>query len=545
MSSAAKALLRVGAVCCVLALSLGVAATPVFAAEVVILSVDGAGVGYNDPAPVAPIGGNPGTTLGAQRLIAAQFAATLWGATLESDATIFVAARHSSTLACTATGATLASAGTTFVFANFAPDIEPDTWYHSALADSIAGEDLNPNNFDIGVNANIRIDTGACLGGRRFYYGLDGNEGANIDFAAVFTHELAHGLGHSGFVNVATGANFAGRTDIYAVHTLDDTSGLHWNEMATDAERAASALNCRRLSWDGASATAAAADWLAPGTPLLSVTSPASVAGGYPVGSAQFGPPVSAPGVSGTLVQALDAANPEGPTTTDGCTALTNAAAVAGNLALVDRGTCGFAVKAKNAQNAGAIGVVVANNVPGCPPPGLGGVDPTIVIPTVSITLPDANTLKAALPVSATIGVDPTRLAGANVAGNPLLFAVNPVAPGSSVSHWDTLHSPNTLMEPAVNADLMPTVTLDLSPGQMEDVGWTLETTTFLDGCDTGIGVIPYLAGQIEVCRLNAANHDEFVACVTQVGNDLKQDGMISGAQKGQLAACAGGSTLP
>ena len=47
--------------------------------------------------------------------------------------------------------------------------------------------------------------------------------------------------------------------------------------------------------------------------------------------------------------------------------ALTNAAAIAGKIALVDRGICGFTIKVKNAQNAGAIGVVVANNVGGRP----------------------------------------------------------------------------------------------------------------------------------------------------------------------------------
>ncbi len=49
----------------------------------------------------------------------------------------------------------------------------------------------------------------------------------------------------------------------------------------------------------------------------------------------------------------------------DGCTAITNAAAVAGRIALIDRGTCTFVVKAKNAQDAGAVAVVIANNQSG------------------------------------------------------------------------------------------------------------------------------------------------------------------------------------
>jgi hypothetical protein len=537
---------RLCAVSMVLAAALVLAAAPVLGvAEVVVLSVDPAGVGYNDPTPVAPVGGNPGTTLGAQRLIAAQFAATLWGATLTSNEPVFVAARFLPQT-CTATSAVLASASTTFVFANFAPGIFPETWYHSGLADSIAGVDLNPGFFDISTTANINLNGNpACLGGRGWYYGLDGNEGINIDFVAVLTHEFAHGLGHSGFTTLGSGAPFGGRTDVYARNTLDDVTGLHWNDM-TNAQRAASALNCRNVSWDGASATAIAADFLAAGTPLLTVHAPASIARGYAIGAAQFGPPVSAPGVTGSVVLATDASDVAGPSTTDGCSTITNAAAVAGNLALIDRGTCGFAVKAKNAQDAGAVGVVIANNVAGCPPPGLGGVDPTVVIPTASVTLPDANIIKAALPgVSATLGVDGSRLAGANAAGNPLLFSTNPIQGGSSISHWETSTVPNTLMEPAVNPDLAPTISLDLSPGQMEDVGWTLGETTFIEGCDTGIGLIPFLASQVEICRLNAKNHGKFVSCVTHLGNDLKKAGLISGSQKGQLTSCAGGSSLP
>jgi hypothetical protein len=49
------------------------------AATIVIVNVDGANEGFNDPTPVAPIGGNPGATIGAQRLYVFQYAANLWG----------------------------------------------------------------------------------------------------------------------------------------------------------------------------------------------------------------------------------------------------------------------------------------------------------------------------------------------------------------------------------------------------------------------------------------------------------------------------------
>ena len=65
------------------------------AATIVIQNNDAAGVGFNDPTPVAPIGGNPGTTLGQQRLNAFQFAANIWGATLNSSSPITVKDRKS------------------------------------------------------------------------------------------------------------------------------------------------------------------------------------------------------------------------------------------------------------------------------------------------------------------------------------------------------------------------------------------------------------------------------------------------------------------
>ena len=55
------------------------------------------------------------------------------------------------------------------------------------------------------------------------------------------------------------------------------------------------------------------------------------------------------------------------------------------------------------------------------------------------------------------------------------LYAPNPVAAGSSKSHFDTAATPNLLMEPSINDDLMPSVFLDLTPNLFEDIGWTLQ----------------------------------------------------------------------
>src|SRR6266478_8494351 len=93
---------------------------------IVIQNGDSPGVGFNDTTPVAPVGGNSGTTLGQQRLNAFQFAANVWGATLSSGPPIVVQASWVA-LPCTAGEGTLGSAGATSTQHDFLGGI-PGTW---------------------------------------------------------------------------------------------------------------------------------------------------------------------------------------------------------------------------------------------------------------------------------------------------------------------------------------------------------------------------------------------------------------------------------
>ena len=78
----------------------------------------------------------------------------------------------------------------------------------------------------------------------------------------------------------------------------------------------------------------------------------------------------------------------------------------AGAVALVDRGTCSFVQKVSNAQAAGAIAVIVVNNVAG-PPTTMGGTDPTITIPSVMVSLADGGVIKAGLPATGRVSAAP------------------------------------------------------------------------------------------------------------------------------------------
>jgi hypothetical protein len=233
------------------------------------------------------------------------------------------------------------------------------------------------------------------------------------------------------------------------------------------AQRIASSTACTHLAWDGFY-TVQKAPGLLNDKPLLRVHSPGGIAGDYAVGLASFGPGLDNTGVTGNVVLANDGTG----TTSDGCEAFTNAAAMAGKIALVDRGTCGFTIKVKNAQNAGAIAAIVVDNVASCAPDGLGGVDPTITIPSVRVTQSDGNLIRANLGsgVNVTLLRDPSLLAGGDAAGRVLMYSPSPYQPGSSVSHWDTSADPDLLMEPALNNGLSSDV--DLTKWAFTDIGW-------------------------------------------------------------------------
>lgn len=433
------------------------------AATIIIINNDGAGEGFNDPTPRTPVGGNTGTTLGQQRLIVFQQAANILAALLTSTVTIQVRAQFNPQ-ACDATTAVLGSAGPISTHRDFTNAPFSNTWYHQALANKLAGLDQSAGNPDINATFNLTLDAGTCLGGLVWYYGLDGNEGNNIELLPVVLHELGHGLGFSTQTSGTTGAFSGGAPSVFDRLLLDNTLDLHWNEM-TAGQRVASAIGLNRLVWNGSATRAQAATYLGP-SPQLTVSSPGGIATD-PVILAGFGPQSFSLTANVVLVDDGAGADPN-----DACEALVNGAALAGNVALINRGTCTFVAKCVAAQAAGAVGVLIANNAASGAAP-MGGSDPSITIPCFGITQADGNELKAALlsgSVSVTMGFNATRKSGADQYGRPLMYSPNPFQSGSSVSHWDVSLAPNALMEPAINDDLHNTI--DLMMGQFTDIGW-------------------------------------------------------------------------
>lgn len=151
-------------------------------------------------------------------------------------------------------------------------------------------------------------------------------------------------------------------------------------------------------------------------THVVTVTEPAAIAGQYAAEMASFGRNFC--NVTGELILARDASN-----ATNGCNAITTD--LTGKIAVIDRGGgCEFSTKVLNAQNRGAIAVIVFNNVstaPVIPLMGTGAVGGQVTIPSFSMSLASANKIKPLLgsPVKVTIKnipdfVDPSTVVWGN-----------------------------------------------------------------------------------------------------------------------------------
>lgn len=233
--------------------------------------------------------------------------------------------------------------------------------------------------------------------------------GIRPDGGATLTFDFATDFGASASTNAeAAVTNLFFLTnvchDIFYRHGFDESAGnfqtnnygrggSSGDAIMADAQDAASSNNASFSSPpDGL--TPRMEMGLIAGVVSLEVTEPSSIAGALPTVSAAFGPSVAGT-ITGTVVLGTDDTI-NGPSATDCCGALTNASSVNGKITLIDRGDCNFTVKVKNAQDAGAVAVIMVNNA-GDDLVTMSGEDATITIPSVFIGQTNGQRIKDAL----------------------------------------------------------------------------------------------------------------------------------------------------
>jgi hypothetical protein len=245
------------------------------AVTIVIINKDAALTGFNDPTAAAPVGGNPGTTVGAQRLNVFTDAANIWASKLATltatPLTIRIAANFQPLTPCSVSSGVIGSAGPLGFWANFTNAPKANTWYAVALASALSGTDLsvgaNSDNAAISASFNSNVGTAGCLSSSHWYYGLDAAEvGNDIDLEATLLHEFGHGLGFLTTTDYFTGSTDlpSDQPDVFNWFMLDTSLALHWNVMS-DAQRLASMTHTTFNVFDGPTTVANAATVLAAG----------------------------------------------------------------------------------------------------------------------------------------------------------------------------------------------------------------------------------------------------------------------------------------
>jgi hypothetical protein len=262
--------------------------------------------------------------------------------------------------------------------------------------------------------------------------------------------------------------------------------------------------------------------------PLNINNSPNNMDGTYNLGTAVFGPALTTTPVTGNLVLVNDGVgNPA-----DACQSITNS--LAGKIAVIDRGTCLFVDKVFNAQNMGAIAVIVVNNQPGdgILTMGAPASPPVITIPSIFVSNNYGNALKASMAlgnVNASLSASPVN-ATDNCSGVIITYT-KVITPGVCTNSYSILNTwtatdacnnavsasqtitvidntkpvitcpsnitvNNTTGQCGANVSFAatatdncstPVITYSKNPGTFFAVGTTLVTATATDACNNSI----------------------------------------------------------
>ena len=180
-----------------------------------------------------------------------QYAVDIWESYLNSDVTIEVDANW-----IALSPGVLGSAGATSLYANFSGAPQGNTWYPVAIANGIAGSDLNGGTAELVANFNSTYSN--------WYFGTDGNTpSGKYDFVSVVLHEIGHGLGFFGSLRVSNGSGSWGSGSSYPYiydRYVENGSGqllIDTGIFPNPSTALASQLQGNNLYFDGPSVVAA------------------------------------------------------------------------------------------------------------------------------------------------------------------------------------------------------------------------------------------------------------------------------------------------
>ena len=234
-----------------------------------------------------------------------------------------------------------------------------------------ATEDVNDNN-----GFGYSPDAGAALS---FDYPLNQNQDPTLYWDAsvtnlFYTNNMMHDIWYQyGFDEVS--GNFQSNSygnggissdEVYA--EAQDGGGTNNANFATPVDGQNPRM--QMYIWDSAPAS------------LLTINSPASIAGLYTATPAAFGGAMPVVPITTDFVLYDDNT---GLDNNDACENAINGAAIAGKICIIRRGDCTFVDKIQRAQNFGAVAVIMVNNVGGGSIT-MGGTSGTITIPGIMVS---------------------------------------------------------------------------------------------------------------------------------------------------------------
>jgi fibronectin type 3 domain-containing protein len=175
-------------------------------------------------------------------------AAAIWASQIQSSVPITISACWTSTLP---TGVLGYSGGGSW-HRDFSGAPRANTWYQAALANSLAGSDLDPAYYDMYITYSSSFN---------WYYGTDGNTpSGQYDLVSVAAHEIAHGLHFAGMMEYSGGqARYgwgSGYPSIYETF-MESGGGIKLISYTNPSTALGTLVTSNNLWWNGTNANAA------------------------------------------------------------------------------------------------------------------------------------------------------------------------------------------------------------------------------------------------------------------------------------------------